>query len=67
MYIIVKTVNNDTKYFGMLSYNGTFVEDNLNKAIIFPTSALATKQKEVLAALNPNDTYTVKQIVLQNV
>lgn len=67
MYIIVKTINNDTKYFGMLSYNGTFVEDNLNKAIIFPTSALATKQKEVLAALNPNDTYTVKQIVLQNV
>ncbi len=67
MYIIVKTVNNNTKYFGMLSYNGTFVEDNLNKAIIFPTSALATKQKEVLAALNPNDTYTVKQIVLQNV
>lgn len=67
MYIIVKTVNNDTKYFGMLSYNGTFVEDNLNKAIIFPTSALATKQKEVLAALNPNDTYTVKEIVLQNV
>ena len=67
MYIIVKTVSNNTKYFGMLSYNGTFVEDNLNKAIIFPTSALATKQKEVLAALNPNDTYTVKQIVLQNV
>lgn len=67
MYIIVKTVNNNTKYFGMLSYNGTFVEDNLNKAIIFPTSALATKQKEVLAALNPNDTYTVKEIVLQNV
>lgn len=67
MYIIVKTVSGNTKYFGMLSYNGTFVEDNLNKAIIFPTSALATKQKEVLTALNPNDTYTVKQIVLQNV
>ena len=67
MYIIVKTINNDTKYFSMLSYNGTFVENNLNKAIIFSTSALATKQKEVLAALNPNETYTVKQIVLQNV
>ena len=34
---------------------------------MFPTAAVATKQKEVLAALNPNDTFTVKQIVLQNV
>lgn len=37
------------------------------RAIIFPTAAVATKQKEVLAALNPNDTFTVKQIVLQDV
>ena len=68
MYIIVKTIeNNNYKHFSMLASNGTFVDDNLTKAIIFPTSALATKQKEVLAGLNPDDTFTVKQIVLQDI
>ena len=68
MYIVVKnTENNGFKHFSMLAYNGVFVDDNLAKAVIFPTSALATKQKDVLSALNPDDTFTVKQIVLQDV
>ena len=68
MYVIVKNIeNNNYTHFSMLASNGTFVDDNLARAIIFPTAAEATKQKEVLAALNPNDTFTVKQIVLQDV
>ena len=68
MYVIVKNIeNNNYTHFSMLASNGTFVDDNLARAIIFPTAAVATKQKEVLAALNPNDTFTVKQIVLQDV
>lgn len=68
MYVIVKTIeNNNFTHFSMLASNGIFVDDNLTKAIIFPTVQLATKQKEVLAELNPDDTFTVKQIVLQDV
>lgn len=67
MYVIVKTIeNNGIKHFSMLAANGTYVEDSLQKAIMFPTAAIATKQKDVLAALNPDDTFTVKQIVLQD-
>lgn len=68
MYVIVKNIeNNNYTHFSMLASNGTFVDDNLSRAIIFPSAAVATKQKEVLAALNPDDTFTVKQIVLQDV
>lgn len=68
MYVIVKSIeNNNYTHFSMLAANGTFVNDDLTKAIIFPTAALATKQKEVLEGLNPDDTFTVKQIVLQDI
>lgn len=68
MYVIVKTVeNNKVVHFSMLASNGTFTDDNLKNAVIFKTAALATKQKEVLAGLNPDDTFTVKQIVLQDI
>ena len=68
MYVIVKNIeNNNYTHFSMLASNGTFVDDNLTKAIIFPTAAVATKQEEVLQALNPDDTFTVKQIVLQDI
>ena len=68
MYVIVKNIeNNNYTHFSMLASNGIFVDDNLTKAVIFPTVELATKQKEVLAGLNPEETFTVKQIVLQDV
>ncbi len=68
MYVIVKNIeNNNYTHFSMLASNGTFVDDNLARAIMFPTAAVATKQKEVLSALNPDDTFTVKQIVLQDI
>lgn len=69
MYVVVKVTTNPAgvQHFSMLSANGTYVDDSLNKAIIFSTAALATKQKEVLAALNPNDTFEIRQVVLQEV
>lgn len=68
MYVVVKNIeNNNFTHFSMLASNGTFVDDDLRKAVIFPTAAIATKQKDVLAALNPDDTFTIKQIVLQDV
>ena len=68
MYVIVKTIeNNNYTHFSMLASNGTFTDNNLTKAIIFPTAALATKQKDILEGLNPDDTFIVKQVVLQDI
>lgn len=68
MYVIVKNITDSNfEHFSMLASNGTYTDGNLTKAVIFSTAELATKQKEVLAALNPDDTFTVKQIVLQNI
>lgn len=68
MYVIIKELENDNfTHFSMLASNGIFVDDNLTKAVIFPTAAIATKQKEVLSALNPDETFTVKEIVLQDI
>lgn len=68
MYVVVKVIeNNGIEYFSMLANNGTYVDNNLSKAIIFDTQIMATKQKDVLASLNPDDTFTVKQIVLQDI
>jgi len=68
MYVIIKELeNNNFTHFSMLASNGIFVDDNLTKAVIFPTAAIATKQKEVLSALNPDETFTVKEIVLQDI
>ena len=68
MYVIVKNIaDNNFEHFSMLASNGTYTNGDLTKAVIFSTKELATKQKEVLAALNPDDTFTVKQIVLQDI
>lgn len=68
MYVIVKTIeNNNFTHFSMLASNGIFVDDNLTKAVIFPSVELANKQRDVLAGLNPDETFTVKQIVLQDI
>lgn len=67
MYVIVKTVDKKVTHFSMLASNGTFTDGDLRNAVIFDTAALATKQKEVLTSLNPKDTFTVKQIVLQDI
>ena len=68
MYVIVKsTTNSNFEHFSMLASNGTYTDGDLTKAVIFSTAELATKQKEILAALNPDDTFTVKQIVLQDI
>ena len=68
MYVIIKsTTDSNFEHFSMLASNGTYTDRDLTKAVIFSTKELATKQKEVLAALNPDDTFTVKQIVLQDI
>ena len=68
MYVIVKnTTDSNFEHFSMLASNGTYTDKDLTKAVIFSTAELATKQKEVLAALNPDDIFTVKQIVLQDI
>ena len=68
MYVIVKVIENEKyTHFSMLASNGTYTDGDLTKAVIFSTAELATKQKEVLAELNPDDTFTVKQIVLQDI
>ena len=68
MYVIVKNIeNNKFEHFSMLASNGTYTDGDLTKAVIFSTAELATKQKEVLQTLNPDDTFAVKQIVLQDI
>ena len=68
MYVIIKsTTDSNFEHFSMLASNGTYTNGDLTKAVIFSTKELATKQKEVLSALNPDDTFIVKQIVLQDI
>ena len=68
MYVIVKSIENGNyTHFSMLASNGTFTDNNLAKAIIFPSAVLANKQKDILEGLNPDETFIVKQIVLQEV
>lgn len=68
MYVIVKNIENSKfEHFSMLASNGTYTDGDLTKAVIFSTAELATKQKEVLQTLNPDDTFAVKQIVLQDI
>ena len=68
MYVIVKNIaDRNFEHFSMLASNGTYTNGDLTKAVIFSTKELATKQKEVLSALNPDDTFIVKQIVLQDI
>ena len=68
MYVIVKNITDSNfEHFSMLASNGTYTDGDLTKAVIFSTAELATKQKEVLAVLNPDDTFKVKQIVLQDI
>lgn len=68
MFVIVKELENDAvKYFSMLAYNGTYMEDALAKACVFSSAAIASKQKDVLESLNPSETYVVKEVVLEDV
>lgn len=68
MYIVVKSIeNNEFTLFTMLASNGTYTDNDLTKAVIFPTATLAAKQRDVLAGLNPDDTFSIKQVVLEDV
>ena len=68
MYIVVKYIsNNDFEHFSMLASNGTYTDADLSKAVMFSTQETAVKQKDVLAAMNPDDTFAVKKIVLQDI
>lgn len=68
MFVII-TINEDDEeeYFSMLAGNGgIYVDTDIKKAVIFSTSAIASKQKDVLDSFNPEDTFVVKEIVLQD-
>ena len=68
MYVIVKNIsNNNFEHFSMLASNGNYTDGDLTKAVIFSTKDVAVKQKDVLASLNPDDTFTVKEIVLTDI
>lgn len=67
MFIIVVTNENDEeKYFNMLSRNGVYVDSDIKKAVIFSSSAIAIKQKDVLDSFEPDETFVVKEIVLED-
>ena len=67
MFIIVTTNEDDEEeYFNMLAGNGTYVDTDIKKAVIFSTAAIANKQKDVLDSFDPEETFVVKEIVLQD-
>ena len=67
MFVIVTTNEDDEEeYFNMLAGNGTYVDTDIKKAVIFSTAAIANKQKDVLDSFDPDDTFVVKEIVLQD-
>ena len=66
MFVIVTTNEDDEEeYFNMLAGNGTYVDTDIKKAVIFSTAAIANKQKDVLDSFDPEETFVVKEIVLQ--
>lgn len=67
MFIIVVTnENNKEEYFNMLAGNGIYVDSDIKKAVIFSSSAIAIKQKDVLNSFKPDETFVVKEIVLED-
>lgn len=67
MFIIVTTNENDEEeYFNMLAGNSIYVDTDIKKAVIFSTAAIASKQKDVLDSFDPEETFVVKEIVLQD-
>ncbi len=65
MYVVIKNQeNNEVSYFNMLVSNGTYVTNDLTKAIIFPSIELATACKELLVGLKPDDNFEIAEIVL---
>jgi len=67
MFVIVTTNEDDEEeYFNMLAGNGTYVDTDIKKAVIFSTAAIANKQKDVLDSFDPEETFVVKEIVLQD-
>lgn len=68
MFVIITTNEDDEEeYFSMLAGNGgIYVDTDIKKAVIFSTAAIASKQKDVLDSFNPDDTFVIKEIVLQD-
>lgn len=67
MFIIVVTNEDDEEeYFNMLAGNGVYVDPDIKKAVIFSSSAIAIKQKDVLDSFEPDETFVVKEIVLED-
>lgn len=64
MYVIIKT--NDSSYFYMLINSIVHTNTNIVKANIFDDLDLAKKQCEICNKLS-EDTFVVKQIVLQDI
>lgn len=66
MFIIVVTnEDGEEEYFNMLAGNGVYVDSDIKKAVIFSSSAIAIKQKDVLDSFEPDETFVVKEIVLE--
>lgn len=67
MYVLTITENNELKYFSNLSYNGIFTDSDIHKSIIFTSSSSASAQSAILHEIDANRTFTVKQIILQDI
>lgn len=73
-YVVTKTTtdtttNTDTVAFlFMLANNGVYFTTDIEKAIIFHDSTIATKQAEVVAVMAMLDdaTYAAKQVTLED-
>lgn len=73
-YVVTKTTTDETTstdtivFLFMLANNGIYFTDDIEKAIIFHDSTLATKQAEVIAGMeaSADATYEAKQVMLED-
>lgn len=69
MYVVIRTSENDNiyHYVQLLANNGVATNDELTKAIIISTSAIATKLCDVCNAIDTNNTYEIREVVIEEV
>lgn len=69
MYVVIRTSENDTvyHYVRLLANNGVSTDDKLTNAVILSTSALATKLRDVCSAIDADNTYEIREVVIEEV
>ena len=71
-YVVTKTVTDEEQvstvtFLFMLANNGTYYTEDIEEAIVFHNAAVATKQAEIMTAIEDGDAvYAAKKVTLED-